>query len=55
MRSVSSSRGLETRRWSMFDREGSSVVNHIDISAHLLTSGFGGHTARFSGGLLTTF
>ena len=40
MESVSSTRGLETRRWSMFDREGSSVVNRIDISAHLLTSGF---------------
>jgi hypothetical protein len=35
MESVSSTRGLETRRWSMFDREGSSVVNRIDISAHL--------------------
>ena len=41
MESVSPTRGLETRRWSMFDREGSSVVNRIDISAHLLTSGFG--------------
>lgn len=40
MESVSSTRGLETRRWSMFG-EGSSVVNQIDISAHLLTSGFG--------------
>jgi len=31
MESVSSTRGLETRRWSMFDREGSSIVNRIDI------------------------
>jgi hypothetical protein len=48
MESVSSTRGLETRRWSMFDREGEGVVNRIDISAHLLTSGFG-VIARFPG------
>jgi hypothetical protein len=35
MELVSSTRDLKMRRWPMFDREGSSVVNRIDISAHL--------------------
>jgi hypothetical protein len=41
MESVSCTRSLEMKRWSVFDREGSSVVKRIDISAHLLTSSFG--------------
>jgi hypothetical protein len=41
MELISSTRGLKTRRWSTFDREGSSVVDRIDISAHLPTAGFG--------------
>jgi hypothetical protein len=33
----------------MFGREGSSVVDRVDISAHLPYCQLWGHTARFSG------
>jgi hypothetical protein len=49
MELVSSTRDLKTRRWPMFDREGSSVVDRVDISTHLPYCQLWSHTARFPG------